>query len=104
MVHRFDVQIRVQDDGTPVLALCGELDLAAAPQLRRVIGGLMGSGARHMVVDLSDASFVDSSGMGALLWADHRLHAAGGELTAVNPQPNVARAFELAGLGPFVHN
>ena len=103
MVHHFDVQIRMKEDGTPVLAICGELDLASAPQLRRVIGGLMGTGARNMVIDLSEASFVDSSGMGALLWADHRLQAAGGELTAVNPQPNVARAFEIAGLGPFVH-
>ena len=103
MPPRFDVQIRMQEDGTPVLAIVGELDLAAAPQLRRVIGGLMGSGARTMVVDLSEASFVDSSGMGALLWAEHRMQAAGGALQAVNPQPNVARAFEIAGLGPLVH-
>ena len=103
MVHHFDVQIRMTEEGNPVLAIRGELDLAAAPQLRRVVGSLMGSGARHMIVDLSEASFIDSSGMGALLWADHRLHAVGGELTAVNPQPNVARAFEIAGLGPFVH-
>ena len=102
MVHNFEVQIRMQEDGTPVLAVCGELDLAAAPQLRRVISSLMGSGTRHVVIDLGDATFVDSSGMGALLWAEHRMHAAGGELTAVNPQPNVARAFEIAGLGPFV--
>lgn len=102
MARTFDVDIRVQEDGTPVLAIRGELDLAAAPQLRRVIGGLMGAGTRHMVVDLSEASFVDSSGMGTLVWADHRLHAAGGELAAINPQPDVARAFEIAGLGPLV--
>ena len=86
------------------LMVVGELDIATAPQLRRVIGDLMGAGIREMRVDMHRAEFIDSSGLGALLWAENRLRAAGGHLTVVNAHDGVQRSFELAGLdGHFMH-
>ena len=85
------------DDGA-LLSVRGELDVASAPQLRAAIGDLMGQGYRHVEVDLDACSFIDSSGMGALLWASHRLHAAGGELVAVHAHGATMRALEVAGV------
>jgi anti-sigma B factor antagonist len=76
----------------------GELDLASASRFRQLISDLMGSGIRVVMVDLSDAPFVDSTGLGALLWADRRLRAVGGQLGVVRAQEQVVKTFELAGL------
>ena len=97
-MHHFQLSERRTGPDSATIAVSGELDLASAPEMKRTVAGLMGSGVRHLEVDLAGATFVDSSGMGALLWASLRLHAAGGELAACCPTTAVARAFELAGL------
>ena len=93
-----------EHDYASQLHLRGELDVAAAAEVRNVVRELMGGGIRVMTVDLSATSFVDSTGLGVLLWAEHRLRAAGGELVVINAHGRVERTFELAGLdGLLLH-
>jgi stage II sporulation protein AA (anti-sigma F factor antagonist) len=94
------LELRHDDDDPKrsVLAVHGELDIGAAPQLKLAVADLMGVGVRHVVVDLSDTGFLDSAGLGVLLWASRRLHAAGGDLAVANPIDRVRRTFELTGL------
>jgi anti-anti-sigma factor len=87
---------RDPDGDAAVLTVDGELDIAAAPRLRTTVGDLMGQGVRRLEVDLGRCSFIDSSGIGALLWAAHRLRAAGGELVTVHVHGATARTLELA--------
>jgi anti-sigma B factor antagonist len=97
MLHHF--ALRHEEHGVAsAMRVTGELDLAGAPHFRRLIGELMGLGVREVTVDLTDTEFVDSSGLGALLWAERRLRAVGGELEVVNAQENVLRTFVIAGL------
>ncbi len=103
MLHHFETQLTDGPDGTFVLAVTGELDLASAAHFREAVGEAMGTGARNVVVDLSGSDFIDSSGIGALMWAEHRLQAVGGELTTKGCQPPVERAFKLAGLSQLIH-
>ncbi len=103
MLHAFDIEITEQADGTSVLAVSGELDLASAALFREKVGEVMGTGVRHLVVDLSGVDFVDSSGLGAMLWAERRLEAVGGDLQAVNCRPPVERVIALAGLSELLH-
>ena len=104
MLHPpFAIAVDRHAEGAAVLSVAGELDLATAGQLRRTVGDLMGMGTRQVTVDLSEVEFIDSTGLGALLWAEHRLQAVGGELAAVRCCPPVERAFSLAGLGRLVH-
>lgn len=81
------------------LAVKGELDIATAPRLRATVGDLMGQGVRHLEIDLDGVTFIDSSGMGALLWVSNRLGAVGGDLSASHVHGPPARALELAGVG-----
>jgi anti-sigma B factor antagonist len=80
------------------LEVGGELDIGTASQLRRAIATLLGTGCRVVVVDLSETTFMDSSGLGALVWASHRLRAAGGRLTVVNPGERIARVLKVTGV------
>jgi anti-sigma B factor antagonist len=54
------------DDGYAVVSIAGEHDLATAPELRRHLDELIGRG-ETTIIDLSAATFVDSSVLGAIL-------------------------------------
>ena len=76
----------------------GELDVATVPEFRRAIGSLLGTGCRRIVVDLAGTTFLDSSGLGALVWAFHRLHSAGGVLEVENPDERIAQVMKITGV------
>ena len=84
--------------GTHVIAVGGELDMSAAPDLRTAIHDALDDGAVTVVVDLSEATFIDSTGIGTLMAAQHRLKDIGGSLELVCSEPNLLRVFEIVGL------
>jgi len=61
------------NDGT-TLTIAGELDIAGLAALRRALQEALGAGHRHLVVDLSAATFLDCAALGELLQAVRPLH------------------------------
>ena len=61
------VEDRPSGDGH-TLALAGELDIATAPDLEAMIHSLCADGAGEIVLDIGQVSFVDSSGLRAILF------------------------------------
>jgi anti-sigma B factor antagonist len=102
MSRPFQLCVERLGEGVSVLAVVGELDLATASHFRRAVSGLLGSGERRFVVDLHDADFLDSSGLGALVWAQLRARAAGGELIAAGAEDDVAHAIASSGLAHLI--
>src|SRR4051794_12211919 len=96
MSQPFQLRVDRLGDGACVVIVAGDLDLAHAPELRRAVGGLLGAGERLVVIDLAGADFVDSSGLGALTWANLRARAAGGALVVAGAHDDVRRAMALA--------
>jgi anti-sigma B factor antagonist len=78
-----------------VIAVQGQADLHTAPELRTVISGALDDGARDLVVDLSETTFIDSMTLGVLLGAVKRLRPAGGKVSVVCPDPHIRRVFEI---------
>jgi anti-sigma B factor antagonist len=97
MAIAWATETKVEEDHATV-AVAGELDIATAPRLRGTVGDLMGQGVRHVEIDLDGCTFIDSTGMGALLWASHRLQAVGGDLCALHVHGAPAEAIAIAGL------
>lgn len=56
-----------------VVRVTGELDLYTAPQLENELETLIRADAMHVLVDLSDVPFLDSSGLAVLVAAARRL-------------------------------
>ena len=83
---------------TATLALAGELDLATAPDLEAMIRSLCGDGACEIVLDLSQVSFLDSSGLRAILAATTLCEEHSCRLVLTRPREPVQRLFELTGL------
>jgi anti-anti-sigma factor len=82
-------------EGMALLALAGELDLASADVVRSAIDEARGSGARRVVLDLTDVEFVDSSMLKELLRANAELPESGSALVLAAPQAPVQRLLEL---------
>jgi anti-sigma B factor antagonist len=80
---------------TVVLALHGEADMRIASELQDRLGEVIDEGSVAVVLDLSDASFLDSTTLGVLLGAMKRLRARGGRFRIVAPKAEIRRIFEL---------
>jgi anti-sigma B factor antagonist len=78
-----------------VVRVTGELDLYTAPRLENELEQLVRSEAAHVIVDLSETSFVDSSGLGVLLQAGGRLGRDRFALTGLGGETR--RVFEITG-------
>ena len=91
---RLEIVIRDEPTGT-VVAVTGELDLLSAPQLRTALDALLPASTRHVAIDLTQATFMDSAGVHAVLDASHR---AGGHLAVICPKGPVRQVIELLGL------
>ena len=84
---------------TYVITARGEIDAFTVPALRLYLQGLAeDDAAAVLVIDLFAVTFLDSSGLGALVGALRRIRERGGSLRIVRPQTPAARIFELTGL------
>jgi anti-anti-sigma factor len=85
------------EHGVAHVTLQGELDLDRAGAVADQLGGLADQGASSVVVDVSGLSFIDSSGLRALLTARERLEGAGVSLKLTALSPAVERVLEMTG-------
>jgi anti-sigma B factor antagonist len=83
---------------TQVIVASGEIDLHAAPVLRETLASLAEQGRRHIVVDMSEASFVDSTAIGALAGHIRSTRDVEAALTVVCTNENVLRILEVSGI------
>lgn len=90
------------DDTTHVVSLRGEVDALTAPRLASRLFGLADEGKRAVVVDLSEVTFMDSTGIGVLLNALHHFELRHGQLVLVCPTERILRTFQIAGLTEII--
>ena len=76
----------------------GDLDMAAADQMKRVLTGLVNEGSVKLLVDLGQVGYIDSSGMGALVATLKHARTAGGDLHLCALQDDVRAIFEMTRL------
>jgi anti-sigma B factor antagonist len=95
-----DLDVRVErQDGQVHLALSGELDLATVGALHEAVAEQLAAGpVGDLVLDLTGITFLDSSGLGALLQVRSAVQSAGGELRISAVAPGPARVIAIAGL------
>lgn len=92
---------RVAGDGPVRLRLRGELDAHSAPDLEAALAPAAADAA-SVEIDLREVSFVDSSGLAALLEGRSRLDGAGGSLRVTGASEAAERLFAMTGVGPHL--
>jgi anti-sigma B factor antagonist len=68
-----------------VVHLSGRLDLLSAAEVKRQLAETVSAGHARLVIDLGGVSFIDSSGLGALIGGLKAARVAGGDLRIANP-------------------
>jgi anti-sigma B factor antagonist len=94
----FDIKTDRPAAGVWVIALTGEVDLYTAPEFKQQLLDAIAQGARHVIVDLSDTTFIDSTTLGVLVGGIKRLRPEGGHLSIVCSDRNITKIFEITGL------
>ncbi len=80
------------------LIVKGEIDVSNAPELRTAIHEALDSNIDSLVIDISQVSYIDSTGIGVLVGARHRATEESIAFEIRNPQPNVLRVLSLLGM------
>ena len=93
-----DFDTELTDDGIVVIRSAGRLNMAAAPRLREVVAECAADGRSRVVIDLSAITFIDSSGLGALIGGLKTARQADGDLRIAAPTEQVATVLGLTNL------
>ena len=93
------LRIEVADTTSPTtVVLIGEMDLVSAARVKEALLAIANSGEHRVVVDMSNVTFMDSSGIGALVGGLKRFRALEGEVILRSLSPTVRRSLEITGL------
>lgn len=84
-----------------ILDIKGEIDLYNTPELRQAIENQISRGKNKIIINLADVSYIDSSGIGALISAASTLKKYNGSLKITNLYGAVRKVFELTKLTSF---
>lgn len=85
------------DECTAAVSPAGDLDVSTSPRLLACIDELLAEGRARITVDLRAVTFIDSSGLGALVKA-HKRASPSTEITVVQARPHIHRAMEISGI------
>ena len=89
-------------NGICILALKGRLVLGdESSGFRTTVGNVLSSGTKRIVINLQQAHYIDSAGLGALIETLRSTKEKGGRLTLCSLGPNFRRALEYAKLLPI---
>ena len=86
------------DGDCAVLRITGELDAYTAPFLRDRMRDLTAVGVRHVIADLRQVDFLDSTGLGVLVGGLKRFREHGGSLAPVVTKSSILKIFQITGL------
>jgi anti-sigma B factor antagonist len=91
-------RVAVRPDGITVVRLAGRLDMGSADLLKRRVASLVEDGHARVAVDLTEVSFIDSAGLGALISGLKSTRSAGGDLRIAAPNEQTRMVLSLTGM------
>jgi anti-sigma B factor antagonist len=94
-----DFSISTRSEGAyTIVEVVGELDVSTAERLRERLAELIANGNYHLVADLQDLDFLDSTGLGVLVGGRQRVYPHDGSFQLVCTRQRVLNILALTGL------
>ena len=85
-------------DNWVLLQINGEIDMATGPELRQRIVQYVQEGHAHIIIDLTEVDFIDSTGLGVLIGGLKRTRSHDGDLQCIGLSESLKEMFKLTGL------
>ncbi|MEU4419515.1 STAS domain-containing protein [Actinoplanes sp. NPDC024001] len=96
------IRTTLADDGTVTVTVLGEIDFSNADEVAQGIrDAVIDCSPTCVLVDLRDAAFIDSTGLGALIEGYRAASERGVEFAVVNPSDTFRRVLTVTGLSDF---
>ncbi len=93
------MEVREQtQDGVPVVAIIGDVDLESSPKLREVLRPKAASKCPRLLLDFTGVNYIDSSGLATLIEYFQSAQGYGGKLALAGLSPRVRSVFEIVRL------
>ncbi|WP_409296563.1 anti-sigma factor antagonist [Peribacillus sp. SCS-26] len=98
-----NIVIDVKDiDSKAKVKIKGEIDAYTAPKVRETLFPISEQENVHMIVDLSDVSYMDSTGLGVFVGLFKSVRAHNGEFYLVGLSDRLRRLFDITGLADII--
>lgn len=98
-----NIIIEVKDKELEVeVKVSGEIDAYTAPKLKEKIYSFSEKNGMKMVIDLSEVSYMDSTGLGVFVGVFKNIRSNDGELKLVGLSSRLTRLFEITGLADII--
>lgn len=88
----------IKKNGTSILKITGDVDLYSSPQVRKQVVSLISKADKNLLVDLTEVTYMDSSGVATLVEALQLTKKLGGKLKLYSLGTTVKDVFELSRL------
>jgi anti-anti-sigma factor len=85
-------------DGVTILDLSGHLTEVSGNEMWRRIRGLAAAGGTHVILNLADVSYVDSSGLGTMVASFVAMKSVGGTLKLLGPTKRTQQMLTVTAL------
>ncbi|MFF4806293.1 STAS domain-containing protein [Streptomyces sp. NPDC001351] len=93
------VEVSVIGSDAAIITVSGELDVDTGLVLQHQLAGQVVHGRRHLVLDLAEVPFMDSSGLGVIIRAVNEVRSIDGSVSLAAPSQVVRRLLDLTGVG-----
>jgi anti-sigma B factor antagonist len=102
MSEKFWIEESSYEPPIAVVRVGGRVGVEPAKELRDLADSLMARDVKHVIVDMSEVTFIASSGIGALIVASGELDIKEGSFQLVRVSESVKRAIRLLNLEQFL--
>jgi anti-anti-sigma factor len=91
------MSLKITNDATTgTNRLAGRLDSLTAPELDKVLDGILAQpGIGQLVFDLSQLDYISSAGVRCIIRARKAIEPRGGKVAVLNPQPPVRKVLDI---------
>lgn len=87
-----------REDSTAIIEVRGQLVVSNWRELRQTVLETLEAGARNVLIDFQQTSYIDSSGVSVLVHVSNKIREKGGQLRLANLNEDLQRLFELTRL------
>ena len=94
-----DIDLEAQ---SAIVKLNGDLDYSIYTAFKKAINDLVNRGIRHIIYDLSSLTYIQSLGLGIIMWSYVELDSRGGKVSIKGANDNIRKVFVAAQLDTLV--
>lgn len=92
----------IKMEKTSMVSIKGEIDIYSIEKFREIIEEKIRTQAPEIILDCSELSYMDSTGMGVLIELRNKTKEMGQKIIMINPRPNIKKLLSLTGVDKII--